>query len=164
MRRAGHCAKSQCRPFFFPFSLLFLGILFLTPLSRLYALNPDKKIIDLTYADLSVEDILFLPVRLTPQSSITVTAVIRNNGTKPASEVMGSVKIFQDGKLLRALLDTPILADLPGNGSSNSILMRVGRLAAGAYQVSFEVNPSRAIEERNVDNNVLIREFTVYTS
>ncbi len=114
------------------------------------------------FIDLEVESIQIQPPRARTEDSLTVVAVIRNNGSQSAESFDISLSVRQKGHLVRSILKIPVLSTLPRMGSGKSVPVEIGKLAEGDYEVLITADPEKKLKESNETNNTQSENFHVF--
>jgi hypothetical protein len=96
--------------------------------------------------DLIVTSATWSPASPSETSAITLSAVVKNNGTAAAA----ATKVdFRLGGTVAGTADVPALAA----GSSATVSANAGTKAQGSYTVAAVVDPANTVAEQNNDNN-----------
>lgn len=110
--------------------------------------------------DLEVEKVQIRPARPKASDSLTVVAVIRNNGSEMAANCYATLSIHQGQRRIKTIQNIPALSTLPRMGSGLSIPIEVGRLPAGDYEAVIQVFQKEGYDEF-MGNNKAVQGFRV---
>jgi hypothetical protein len=103
---------------------------------------------------ISASDITISPQSPKTGETLTITATVRNTGTKDANNVLVQFSIYNTAINSSLIIDSQTVALVPmGGGSTVSLSWDTTGLQGGSYNIISETDPSNNIPELNEENN-----------
>ncbi len=117
-----------------------------------------------TRVDLEVESLQIQPPRPTTEIPTVAVATLRNNGSEPVKNFYVNASLKKGNRRMKTIEDVPVLSQFPRGGSGLSVPVELGKLEAGKYEVTMEVDSGDRIKETNEGNNRRAKRFEVWSA